>query len=83
MAPAIWATPHRASRAREGARHVILVGPALLDEAHHRVRLAHAIADSKVGDGHARHADEAMTIHGAQQAALVDGDHVDSGGLGK
>jgi hypothetical protein len=39
-----------ACRAGEGAGDVILVGPALLDQADHRMRLGHVVVDRELGE---------------------------------
>ena len=74
--PAVLEAPlmasQRARRAAERACHVVLVGPALLDQAHHRVRLGHAVAQRVLREHHARDDHDAVLVARAHQAAIVD-----------
>jgi len=65
---------HRARRAAERARHLVLVGPPLLDQADHRVRFGHPIVERVVRQRHARDDDHTPAILGADRAPAVDRD---------
>jgi hypothetical protein len=56
----------------ERARHVVLIGPALLHQADHRVRFGQAIADLILGEHDPRDDHEAMAVLRADQTAVVD-----------
>jgi hypothetical protein len=58
----------------ESPRYVVLIGPALFNEVHHRVRLGHVVADGVLRDYHAGSENYAVTLFGPDQAAVVD-DH--------
>ena len=59
-------------RAPERPRHVALIGPPLLDEAHHRVGLGHAIPDGVLRHGDAGSNHDAMPVSRAHQTTIVD-----------
>jgi hypothetical protein len=73
--PALVAA-QRAGRAPKGAGDVILIGPALLDQAHHGVRFGQPIVNGVLGEHDARHEDDAMRVVRPDQAAVVDHDHL-------
>src|SRR5258705_7842792 len=60
--------------AAESSRHVVLIGPTLFDEAHHRVGLGHVIAYGVLREDHAGSENHTVALLGSDQAAVVD-DH--------
>jgi hypothetical protein len=56
----------------EGSGHIVLVGPTLLYEVDHRVRLGHAIAERVLREDHAGPENNALIILGPDQTAVVD-----------
>ena len=74
--------PERAWRAPEGPRDIVLIGPALLDQGDHRVRLGHAVVGDEVRERDAGRHDDALIILDAQHAAVVDDDRVGRAGGG-
>ncbi len=68
--------PHCARGAVERAPHVVLIRPALLDQACHRVRLGHPIADGVLREHHAGHEHDPMRPFAPHDAAIVDDHHV-------
>jgi hypothetical protein len=64
--------PETARGATGGARHVVLVRPALLDQADHGVRLGHLVADGVLRQNDAGDDHHAMPMLGSHEAAIVD-----------
>lgn len=70
MAPLV--APDRAGGATERAGDVVLIGPALIDEVHHRIGFGHAVGDRVVGEDDSSDDDDAVAFLGADQAPVVD-----------
>ena len=75
--------PERAGGALERLCDLILVSPALVDQAHHGMSFGHAIADCVVGVEDARRDNDTMALPRAEEASVVDercaGGHLDAG----
>ena len=68
-----------AHRIAKGTGHIVLIGPTLIDEAHHRVRFGHPVAQRILGPGHPRNEHQAMSILGADLATFID--ELEGGGV--
>jgi hypothetical protein len=66
------ASPGGAYRVAKGTGHIVLIRPALLDEAHHGVGLGHAVAHRILGQGHPRHQHNAVTVLRADLTPVID-----------
>jgi hypothetical protein len=75
LEPSLMAA-QRPRRDVERRRDLTLLRPALLDQADHRVRLGHSVADGVLRDRHARDEHDAMAVAGAHEAPRVDRLHV-------
>jgi hypothetical protein len=63
-----------ACRTTEGPGDLVLRGPAMLHEIHHRVALGHPIRDRVVRHDRARDNDDAKSISRPDDAAIIDKD---------
>ncbi|MEK7216611.1 MAG: hypothetical protein AAB289_13550, partial [Chloroflexota bacterium] len=61
-------------RAVESPGHVVLIGPALLDQADHRLGLCHAVTHGVLPEYEAADDHQSVTISGLEDAAIVDDD---------
>jgi hypothetical protein len=59
-------------RATKGARNLFLLGPSLIDETDHRIRLGHLIAQCVLRDDNARHDHHPMPVLRSYQAMCID-----------
>ena len=64
--------PHGPFGTAERLSDVVLVCPALLDEAHHGICLGHLISNGILGEDDAGDEDYPVTIFRTDQAAIVD-----------
>jgi len=62
-------TPRRTAK---GPGHVLLLGPAMLHEIHHRVRLGHPIRDGVVRHDYAGNHDDANPLGRPNDATVID-----------
>lgn len=69
---ALLAAPHGAGRVTKGPGHVVLIRPAYVDQAYHRMGLRHAVAYRILRQRHARHQHDAVPILGQEHAPGVD-----------
>jgi hypothetical protein len=60
--------------AAEGSRHVVLIGPALFDEVHHRECLGHVVADGVLREDNAASENHAVIALCPDHASVVDDD---------
>lgn len=72
----------RTRRATEGARHLVLVGPALLDQADHRVGLGDPVAGDEVRQRDPSGHNDPQLALDTHHAAVVDNERVRGTGLG-
>ena len=63
---------HRSCRATEGPSHLLLTGPALLNEIHHGVSLRHPIRYGILCQNNARHQHHTVAVLLSHQTPLVD-----------
>ena len=64
-------SPHAARRTAEGSRDLILTGPALFDEANHRVGLGHLIADGILCQRNAGNDHNPIILFRTNEASII------------
>lgn len=69
---ALLVASHGANRAAKSPRDIVLIGPALLHQAHHGEGFGHAVVDTIVGQRHPADHDDPVIILGANLSAVVD-----------
>jgi hypothetical protein len=62
-------------RITEDASHIVLIGPALLDEIYHRMSLGHSVGHGVMSHGDARHNHHSMALLRSDLASVVDRAH--------
>jgi hypothetical protein len=59
-------------RITEGVGHIVLIGPALLDEVYHRMSLGHSVGHCVMSHGDARDDHHSMAVLRTDLATVVD-----------
>src|SRR5579864_4639676 len=65
-------TPQSPRRAAEGPRDIVLIGPALLDQAGHVARFGYAVADDVMGQRYPGNHYQPVAVTSADHAPIVD-----------